>query len=562
MLIVVGLLAVAAVVLHWPVAAPELQIGPETTVLDGPVNPDGTINYLAALNAEAAQGVTNDNNAAVLLVRAFGPMAIESMEAREVILGLFGLESLPGEGAYFVRLKDWAAAQPAPTQPAAPPGAFGPPGMPPLPPGSWPVPPGGGPAGPDFWSPSPPLVGKLREQLGESVKAPWDPKAQPELAKWLQENDAALDLVAEAGGRSRYYVPRVPRDDMPGLLWTWPGGVGTEMEAARGLEARAMRKLHAGDMPGAWADTRAAWRLGRLEYQRRDVFGCLASTGMEQVACQGTAALTASGQLIAEAARGMLAEIDALPPRGDVVEAVDRGERFAMLDAMMAVMRGVPIDAIRYDSTKPLRRPDLDPNEMLRVGNHWYDQLVGVMRKPAGPERAAADEAYKQDLLNAKRQAQGPAAGARRLLLKAGGWPCRKARSRQEGLRLVAMLMPVLARAATLQEEGAAKADLTLVAVALAGHRAQTGRYPDGLGELSPGWLKEIPPDRFTGKDLVYRRTEAGYVLYSPGPDGVDDQGLQREKYAEKYDVVIRVPPAADEPQVQPDEPPHLPFEE
>src|SRR5436190_1459087 len=44
-------------------------IGKETTVVDGPLRKDGTIGYVHAINEILSDGVTKDNNAAILLLQ-------------------------------------------------------------------------------------------------------------------------------------------------------------------------------------------------------------------------------------------------------------------------------------------------------------------------------------------------------------------------------------------------------------------------------------------------------------------------------------------------------------
>jgi len=51
------------------------------------------------------------------------------------------------------------------------------------------------------------------------------------------------------------------------------------------------------------------------------------------------------------------------------------------------------------------------------------------------------------------------------------------------------------------------------------------GEYPTSLAELAPGFLADLPPDPFSGRNLVYRQAPDGYQLYSVGPDGIDDGG-------------------------------------
>jgi hypothetical protein len=64
-----------------------------------------------------------------------------------------------------------------------------------------------------------------------------------------------------------------------------------------------------------------------------------------------------------------------------------------------------------------------------------------------------------------------------------------------------------------------------LIDLALAEYRSKHGAYPKELAALVPEVLKELPVDPFSEKPLVYRLTDKGYVLYSVGPNGVDDGG-------------------------------------
>jgi hypothetical protein len=68
--------------------------------------------------------------------------------------------------------------------------------------------------------------------------------------------------------------------------------------------------------------------------------------------------------------------------------------------------------------------------------------------------------------------------------------------------------------------------DLALLEVALAVrmHALEHGRYPAGLGEISPRWLPAVPQDLW-GQPVVYRLRGAEPLIYSLGPDGKDDRG-------------------------------------
>lgn len=80
------------------------------------------------------------------------------------------------------------------------------------------------------------------------------------------------------------------------------------------------------------------------------------------------------------------------------------------------------------------------------------------------------------------------------------------------------------------------------VGLRLKQHKAARGAYPAALAELDlAGLPATVSQDPFTAKPLAYRPAEAGFVLYSLGPDLADDGGAPRKGGAKAgYDVVWR----------------------
>jgi len=83
-------------------------------------------------------------------------------------------------------------------------------------------------------------------------------------------------------------------------------------------------------------------------------------------------------------------------------------------------------------------------------------------------------------------------------------------------------------------------------AIMIERYRAARGRLPDTLKRLWPKFLEHLPIDPCTGKPLIYRTRETGYVLYSVGLDGVDHFGAAvdptGERFAHGSDVPFVVP--------------------
>jgi hypothetical protein len=73
------------------------------------------------------------------------------------------------------------------------------------------------------------------------------------------------------------------------------------------------------------------------------------------------------------------------------------------------------------------------------------------------------------------------------------------------------------------------------------------GRYPQGLIELRPNFIAELPLDPFTGKNFIYRQEKKGFLLYSGGGgSGVDDidkviaEQTGKQSKAELSDMLLR----------------------
>ncbi len=98
---------------------------------------------------------------------------------------------------------------------------------------------------------------------------------------------------------------------------------------------------------------------------------------------------------------------------------------------------------------------------------------------------------------------------------------------------LILLVEPDLSKALFWEARDQAFDRLLLTSMALRAYELDhAGKYPDSLGELVPNYLNAVPLDPFAngiGVPLVYRQKGSGYLLYSVGPDGVDDGGRPLE---------------------------------
>ncbi len=70
------------------------------------------------------------------------------------------------------------------------------------------------------------------------------------------------------------------------------------------------------------------------------------------------------------------------------------------------------------------------------------------------------------------------------------------------------------------QREEEVRTQLTICRYAIEAYREKRKVYPENLAALVPEYLPAIPQDPFNGGPFVYRKTNAGCVLYCVGPDG------------------------------------------
>ncbi len=112
--------------------------------------------------------------------------------------------------------------------------------------------------------------------------------------------------------------------------------------------------------------------------------------------------------------------------------------------------------------------------------------------------------------------------------------------ARQSGI-LTRLLTPTLSSSA---ENGAitdARERLARVAIAAELHRAETGAWPAKLDDVAPARMWELPLDPFDGQPLRMRAVEGGLVLYSVGPNRVDDGGVSNSPDEHQGDLVFRL---------------------
>ncbi len=485
-------LFIAAVVARafWPLPPATLEIGRDTTYLDGPVLPDGTIDYLAALDAELR--VAPEDNALIPLLRAMGPRLLWDHDGRgpglivgtdkvrpAAVLARLGLEDLTVDDDTFR---------------------------------SFPLPSSGE------------LVDtksiRRDPRLESSLQAPWKPDERPHVHAWLEANGRALARIEAASWRPAQYLPLVSTADPPSLMEVDVVNLRLRVfqQIGEALASRSLRWLGVGDVAGTWADLATLLRLSR----QRPLNALLApifQRQQESLAHEALAILLERVDLDAASSREWLKALQGLRPRtGQSVEM--RELRILALAELSwiwrAARRGDAQDAgsvIGIAATYGL------DDSAFRIANRWFDRVDVAMERLDGEARIDALAAIKSEHGEVWRRIAQPS-WAERLVHGTANLRSRISRDLgHDAFRFGASHANV---------DGTRRVEtrhrLLLTAIALEGHRAEHGEYPLTLEALAPAFLAAIPSDPYEpDAPLRYRRAGSGYELSSLGAELSDN---------------------------------------
>jgi hypothetical protein len=496
-------------------------ISPETTYVTEPLDAEGYVDYPTALNERLSKGISPENNANVLIWQALGPRPEGKLMSHEYFEWL-RIDQPPEEGEYLIPWQKYFNANLK-----TPPADFG--GATPDGEGKW---------GVHWW-----------DRVERAQKWPWKANDEPEIADWLKQNKRPLAVAIQASKRPQYYNPLVPRfrdPRHPRIFSSVIPNVERCRDVAKALRCRAMAKVAEGDFGGAWQDLMACQRLGRLLSHGGSISEWLVSTAVLTIATEGMLTVLSHCKFSSGRLAEWLNQLKALPPIQSLATAFDLGERFMVLDTYQAVVGGgimqlkaapgswgedPSVDSIwdRFFT----RSVDYDP--AFRNANIFFDRCVAATRLPT---RNLRNDAFEQ-ILTEKRDAKVAFLEMSFVERKCAG---NGRRGELIGHLLLAMMVPSVDKYQNAMERATQNQLNLQVAVALAAYRADDGRYPARLDDLAPKYLPKVPDDIFSGKPLIYKLADDGYLLYSVGVNGLDEEGRWTDDDPPGDDLRVRMP--------------------
>ena len=501
----------------------------DTTRVMGPLRKDGTVDYVAALDAIASRDVTVENNAAVSLYEIIGPGEIVP-ELRAEYFKRLGITPLPVQGNYFITLdqlvqravvgKNVSEKEFAKLDPQVRRKVFA-------------------------------AKEKVWDQFDQALRKSWTARDFPLLAEWLLVNQEPLKLVQQASQRRRYYSPLISTEKGLPMVSVLLPGLVQYRELARALSIRITMNMSQGKVDEVIADSVTCHRLGRLVGQGPFLIDSLVGIAIDSLACQADVMAAHYGKLPPEKIKAWRQQLQGLTPLPPVIERINVGERFSYLDSAFGIVRVGPsaLDQLGGEAGgekgafkdivfRAWFNTVVDWDDVLRRGNHWYDELEVAGRKPTYQQRQEAFAKIEQKLVELGMSTKDPKTLLSSILARGKG-PRTVLGSFVSDI-LVTMLLPAVSKATIAEDRLVMNNRLVDVALALAAYRQETRQYPVQLEQLVPKYLDKIPEDLFVGKPVRYQRKSRGYLLYSVGPNQEDDKGQRQDP--DRDDVGFQVP--------------------
>lgn len=448
---------------------PPFMLSKQTTDITEPLRPDGSVDYVAAVNQRFDQSVTPQNNGFVLWLRVMGLRAV-SQSIRQQMLAMCGAEGLkdtdPGWTAY---TRDTPI------------------------------------------------------ELG--ARRLWKAEEDPAFAAFLKSREDLLAIATQAAAKPRWWAPSVSTNGA--LTWVLLPELNPLRSVSWALCNRALLRAQQGDFDGFLADVMTMKWLGRRA-SGWTVIGHLVATGIDVLADQAIGAAVGAGVFSSDQCAKLAKDLDGMEPMPPLWDAVDRGERWEMLDWTESIATGklglLANGNAGYDqSTKPFKavdRDSVDWNAVLQQINGDNDEIIEIMKTPSVMDEQIPRLMFNQKFaqIRANQQAQA------RLAKEPG--EASQAYTQRVTDAIRAVLLPSLWRAEDNYRSGVMQGEMARAVVAAAQYRADKGKWPDRLEDLTPAYLPEAPREIFSTDEtelVRYQKTDAGICLHARGvtrPDG------------------------------------------
>jgi hypothetical protein len=321
--------------------------------------------------------------------------------------------------------------------------------------------------------------------------------------------------------------------------------LGRMREAGNLLGARALLRLGKGDFDGFLADIVTVQQMARRVGSSFATIEQLVAYALDAQVSWAIGAAAGSGRLTSEQCARVRKAMDDAGAMPTGIEQVDLFERWSDLDVEMLVVTGklevltqffgVAQAQKEYGVFETIDVGEVDWNAAMKQTNGIFDAEVAALQEPTlRAMRNSMNELKAENGIGKRRPAKD--------LSKESG-ETREAYTGRVTTAILETVFADLARAIEAGRTARMQEEMALAALAAGMYRAEKGAWPETLGELVPGYLKEEPVDIYLLEPgaVRYMRSGEGIRIYSVGRNGVDEGGVFGKKGVAGDDVGVGV---------------------
>ena len=349
---------------------------------------------------------------------------------------------------------------------------------------------------------------------------PWKDADCPPLARFLTENKDHIDLLVAAGQKRRFYSPDErafgSSDDSTSVDVNLPMAIGTAIEV---LQLRATNRMGQGRLDEAWQDLHAAMKVATLP--KDNFVGFLIVTARLGGPLQMLSQLLGHEKVDLRLLEKIRADFAAFPKPKDRIKRCVYAERLFSISYLVGCSnKADPFSEEEYSLRSPelgfLYEGAVDWNVLLQRANEVFDEMDAAAVAPSFTARQNTVAWLKNLQVEHERHI-----GDR--VSRTLGYLSMQKRSQliadESCLATFDGFFYVMER----YEWWLVQNELLKMQLALAAHWAEHGTYPDRLQKLAPNSIDFVDP--YSGNLPRYRKIKDGYLIYSVGPNEVDEQG-------------------------------------
>ncbi len=451
--IIVGVIW-AAFNVRMPAGAGNPFVSPsrETTFFTKPLDENGDVDYLAAINEKFFEGVTPENNAMVKFLEVIWPSG--AFYDSNDFYDLVGFKEGDKTQNPFLEFASWHKefiAKNGQTDPAA-------------------------------------II-----PFEFAKQAPWTPEQFPEVDRWLTHYQSQVSIFSTGFSRERYFLPLMPQKHetyRPAVMDANLELVEKILHVGDYFKVRSMKCLGTGKSQQAFDNVNSLFLLSAVLAKGASSVEQASSAKLIETACQLACTISANDSTTAQQLNEFLDKSKKLKSTDQLSTSLNVLDRTMLLDAYIYTQRyglGGPMTFFRTTADHP---------EGLKFINEWFDKLEQAASIEDDTKRIARFEAMIDELKELDAEIMERNTFAR------NAFNGRKAKGSSLGKIFLAQMAPDFSGLGKQMVGKKANIRMMQMFVASEIHRRQNETYPRTANEVANFFADRTPKDPLSSQDI------------------------------------------------------------